>query len=394
MRFTWLTTKPLAAGSVAASTVTSWFWAVTWTRPVSTSRTGWFAPWCPNRRRRVSAPAARPTIWWPRQIPSSGRPSAMIARARATGPASRAGSPGPGREHDARDVGREDVARRGRVGQHADADAAPPQAVHDVRLEAEVDDGDERRVRLRPGIADLERGRRRDRLHEVLVLPAGHAPGPTDRLGLVHLAGRRDQAPQAAVRPQVAGKGPGVDAGDGRDPLVAQERRELAGLLDDGRGRVRDDERPEPRVLGLVVGVDPPVVADERVGHDDDLAGVRGVGADLLVAGLARVHDEVAARRDVRTEGDPAEDRPVLERQEGRPAVADAGVDDEAGIRGGRQLVVTTAPTASRRPGHENATGRVGSVGADEHAHAVPPFRPHGTGTPASRDRPQRTAEG
>ena len=47
---------------------------------------------------------------------------------------------------------------------------------------------------------------------------------------------------------------------------------------------------------------------------------------------------------------------------------------------------------ASRRPRHENATGPVGAVGADEHAHAVPPFRPHGTGTPASRDRPQRTA--
>src|SRR5450756_324048 len=43
-RFTWLTMNPPSTGSVAPSTVTSWFWAVTWTRPISTSRTGWFAP--------------------------------------------------------------------------------------------------------------------------------------------------------------------------------------------------------------------------------------------------------------------------------------------------------------------------------------------------------------
>ena len=142
-------------------------------------------------------------------------------------------------------------------------------------------------------------------------------------------------------------------------PSPAQERRQLARLLGDRRGRGRDDERPQPGALGLVVGADPPVVADERVGHDDDLAGVRGVGADLLVAGLAGVHDEVAAGRDVGPEGDPAEDRPVLEGQQGRPAGADAGVDDEARVRGGRQagrhdvpIGVTPSPTRKRhRPG-------------------------------------------
>ena len=52
------------------------------------------------------------------------------------------------------------------------------------------------------------------------------------------------------------------------------------------------------------------VVADQRVGHDHDLAGVRGIGADLLVAGLARVDDEVAARRDGRPERDPGKTVP------------------------------------------------------------------------------------
>src|SRR5262249_17154829 len=95
-RFTWLTWNPEPAGSESPTTWTSWFWAVTWTRPWSTSRTGWLAPWWPNRSRPVSAPAARATIWGPRQIPSSGRPSSITAPARPTGPAGRAGSPGPG----------------------------------------------------------------------------------------------------------------------------------------------------------------------------------------------------------------------------------------------------------------------------------------------------------
>ena len=33
LRLTWLTWKPPARGSVSATTWTSWFWAVTWTRP-------------------------------------------------------------------------------------------------------------------------------------------------------------------------------------------------------------------------------------------------------------------------------------------------------------------------------------------------------------------------
>ena len=49
--------EPDAAGSESPTTWTSWFWAVTCTEPESRSWTGWFAPWCPNRSRRVSAPA-------------------------------------------------------------------------------------------------------------------------------------------------------------------------------------------------------------------------------------------------------------------------------------------------------------------------------------------------
>src|SRR5262249_11383299 len=62
--------------SPSASTAKPWFCTVTSTRPVCTSRTGWFAPRCPKGSLNVWWPSASPSSWWPRQIPKSGtRPS-------------------------------------------------------------------------------------------------------------------------------------------------------------------------------------------------------------------------------------------------------------------------------------------------------------------------------
>ena len=43
----------------------------------------------------VSAPIARPSNWWPRQMPYSGRPWSTIARTSATCESIEPGSPGP-----------------------------------------------------------------------------------------------------------------------------------------------------------------------------------------------------------------------------------------------------------------------------------------------------------
>ncbi len=147
----------------------------------------------------------------------------------------------------------------------------------------------------------------------------------------IRLAGRRDDAAQAAVRAQVSREGTRVDARDGRDRVVAQQRGELSRIGQDGRGRVRDDERTKPWLDRLVVVRQPAVVPDQRVGHDHDLARIRGVGADLLVAGLARIDDEVAAGGDRRPERHAREDGAVLEGQERRPEIADPGIDDRTG---------------------------------------------------------------
>jgi hypothetical protein len=60
-----------------------------------------------------------------------------------------------------------------------------------------------------------------------------------------------------------------------------------------------------------------PVVADQRVGENDDLAGVGGVGDRLLVAGHRGVEDDLAGNRAVVPAGEPVEPRSVLEQQVG-----------------------------------------------------------------------------
>src|SRR5918996_1966056 len=76
------------------STAKPWLWDVTSTRPVSSLRTGWLAPRCPNASLYVVPPRARLMIWWPRQIPNTGMlPSRAVVISTAYRVA--AGSPGP-----------------------------------------------------------------------------------------------------------------------------------------------------------------------------------------------------------------------------------------------------------------------------------------------------------
>ena len=135
-----------------------------------------------------------------------------------------------------------------------------------------------------------------------------------------------------------------------------------------------DHERPQPRLIGLVVVREPAVVADQRIGHDHDLAGVRGVGADLLVAGLAGVDDEVAAGRDGRPERDAREDGAVLQRQQRRTQVADPRDRRRrsAGVRRHGSRDHAAPDTTTHRPRGRGGRGACADI--------EPP-------SPASRDR-------
>jgi hypothetical protein len=100
-------------------------------------------------------------------------------------------------------------------------------------------------------------------------------------------------------------------------PLGAPRRHRRRQLAHDQPGA----RRPRRLVVG---GVDADV-ADLGRGHDHDLAGVGRVGDHLLVAGQRGVEHDLAEALAGRAEADAAEDRAVLEREEGlhrRPARA------------------------------------------------------------------------
>ena len=215
---------------------------------------------------------------------------------------------------------------------------------------------------------------------EVLVLPARDGRGGRARPcpgrsspGAVTMPRRQPLARRWRASARVS------TPGDRRDVVVAQQRRELAGVVEDGRGGVRDDERPQPGPDRLVVVGQAAVVADERIGHDDDLAGIGGVGADLLVAGLAGVDDEVAARGDRCAERD-ARGRPCRPRAPAAPA---------RGHRSGDRRSRSSAAAVGRSPAcrYNEPTGLMGAVGEDVRGHSPsfagltgPVRQPHRTG--------------
>ena len=121
----------------------------------------------------------------------------------------------------------------------------------------------------------------------------------------------------APVGAEVAGEGPGVDLADPDDAGLVEVAVEATG------GAPRRDHRRgladhEPGHLGTgrldVLGVHA-VVADVGIGHGDDLAGVRGVGEDLLVAAQGGVEDHLPGHLSHAAKGPSLEDRAVLEGQ-------------------------------------------------------------------------------
>ena len=336
----------------------------------------------------VSAPAARATIWWPRQMPSSGRPSSMTSRASATGPVEPGRVAGSRREHDAAHVGREHVARRRRVRQHPDPDAAPAQRVDDVRLEPVVDDRDERLVRAR-----------RPPRGPPTARPGRRSPGPPSaaRRGPASTAAAWSVTPGSVITPR---RQPFARRWRARArvstpaiagmPCAAQQRRELARVVEDRGRRVGHDEaRGATGARDWSSSRQPAVVADQRVGHHDDLARVRGIGGDLLVAGLRGVDDEVAARgRRGRRTRCPGKTVPSSSARSAGPASPTRGSTIASARGSGGCGTVGGAITGSRRAAAGVAAGRGATAPrAGMRTSIWPPTRPLRTGRPASQDR-------
>ena len=162
---------------------------------------------------------------------------------------------------------------------------------------------------------------------EVLLLPRRDALGGRHGRGCVGVAGRGDVNPLRASFAEPARQPTRVQSADRGHVPAPQQLDQLARRLEHGGRGMRDDQAAQPRPPALVVPRDSAVVADQRIGHQHDLARVGRIGADLLVAAMARVHDEIAAAGHGRAERNAVEHRAVLERQERRPVRADAWVD-------------------------------------------------------------------
>ena len=100
-----------------------------------------------------------------------------------------------------------------------------------------------------------------------------------------------DDAVHDALAAQLARQTAGVDAGKANDLLRLEVlvERYLAAPVGRVLAHLAHDEAGNPALAGLVVVKVDAVVADERVGHGNDLTVVGRVGQDLLIAGHAGV---------------------------------------------------------------------------------------------------------
>ena len=144
----------------------------------------------------------------------------------------------------------------------------------------------------------------------------GLARALATRLGVVEV-GRREDSLHGPAFPRQPDQGAGVDPLDADDAVLLEIVGQRTGraVIADPAAQLADHEAadPGPPALGIL-GVDP-VVADLRIGHRHDLTVIRGVGQDLLIAGHARVEDDLAVALTAGTKGRAREYRAVLERE-------------------------------------------------------------------------------
>src|SRR4029079_10652227 len=108
-----------------------------------------------------------------------------------------------------------------------------------------------------------------------------------------------------------------VDVRDGDNVVTRQvvAQRAFGAPVAGDRGLLAHDEAGDLRAARLGVVVRDAVVAHLGRRHRDDLAGVRRIGEDLLVAGHARVEHDFAAGLAGGPRGFPFVPDPVFERQ-------------------------------------------------------------------------------
>ena len=187
-----------------------------------------------------------------------------------------------------------------RLGGHdGDAEAAPGEVGEHRALDAVVVSDDVQVRRRRPG------GRRRfvGRLtgDDTRQVEAAHLRQPLGGLAQVArvAALRGDHGAQRALLADVAGEGARVHAAHGQHAVLGEpvQPRLPRGAVEAVVGELAGDDGPGVRLARLVAVRVGAVVAVHRERVGDELAAVRRVGGDLLVAGHARVEHQLATHR-------------------------------------------------------------------------------------------------
>ena len=197
---------------------------------------------------------------------------------RVTRPVAEEHTVGPASEHLG---GRSVRGHHGHGGQVA-------QAAQDGGLDAQVVGHNP--ARARPRDVRLGRGDLADEIH---------APGSglgSGRGEKGRLVGGAEGAGHGARIADVAGEAAGVDAGDARNAVTAQEVVQAAGCppVAVAAGQVAHDHAPAVGPRRLRVGVVGAVVADVGIGEGDDLTRVGRVRDHLLVPAHHRVEDDLS----------------------------------------------------------------------------------------------------
>src|SRR5579862_249353 len=232
---------------------------------------------------------------------------------------------------DAVRVHGENILRGSARGNDAHLEAVPTQVSEDVALYAIVV-GDDVITGGAKGFGGAFRrpGAARLPLRVPLVRLRGrHVPDvihPDDSLCFRRLARRRvrgyvlrgQDSLHRTLLAQMAGQGARIDPFDPEDvpPLQIGVQRHLGAPTARYAAQLLDDESLHVRPAALLIGGVYAIVADERVGHRDDLPLVGWVREHFLVTGHRRVETDLAKRRPRRSEGFPTEASAVLQCQE------------------------------------------------------------------------------
>jgi len=207
-------------------------------------------------------------------------------------------------EEDAVGVEGEDIGGGGAGVDDLDGEAFLAETAEDVEFDAEVegDDfvlgGDEDRVWAAlavgedpfaaEGVIGVPRvvGGGGDLADEVAAGHGWAGGGASGGFGGIEDFGAEEGA-HGTAGAEVAGEPAGIDAFDAEEVPFFEVVVETHGgaPIAWGAAEFADDEAADVGLEAFVVFRGDAVVADERVGHGDDLAAVRGVGEDLLVTG-------------------------------------------------------------------------------------------------------------